>query len=79
MIDCIGTRLREIDPKRWETVPITFKTSFIGDEGFIDFRTIINVHDAVEREFGIDIKDRAILLTDVETAWGIVEHHHDAL
>jgi hypothetical protein len=34
LVDCVGTRLREIDPDRWEGVPITFKTNW-RDEGGI--------------------------------------------
>ena len=75
----MGTRLREIDPKRWEGVPITFKTSFLKHDGRVDFRTSINVHDALEKEFGIEVKDKAVLITSVELAFGIVNHHHDAL
>lgn len=28
IIKVVGEKLREIDPLRWETVPITFKTHF---------------------------------------------------
>ena len=45
----------------------------------MDFRTIINIHDAIEQEFGIEIKDKAALVIDMESAFAIVNHHHDAL
>ena len=79
VIDCVSTRLRRIDPKRWDTTPITFKTNFLDETGRVDFRTTINIHDALEREFGIDIKDKAMLINDIETAFFIVNNHHDAL
>ncbi len=78
IIDCVGTRLRELDPLRWDTVPITFKTTFRDASGYIDLRTIINVHDALEREFMIEIKDKHLLVTDIETAYYVVTQHHDS-
>ena len=33
LIDVVGTRLREIDPARWEAVPITFKTHWKDEDG----------------------------------------------
>ena len=38
----------------------------------------INIHDALEREFKMEIKDRNILITDVETAYYVVGQHHDS-
>ena len=62
IIKCVGDRLREIDPSRWNSTPITFKTKFTDDEGLACVRTSINIHDALEQEFGISIKDRHILV-----------------
>lgn len=36
-----------------------------GTRGYIDVDTSIQVHEALEREFGIDVKDRNVLITDV--------------
>ena len=78
IIDCVGTRLRELDPDRWNTVPITFKSDFRDSSGSVDLRTVINIHDALEREFGIEIKDRLVLISDIETAFAIVVAHEDS-
>jgi acyl carrier protein len=78
IVKVIGERLRRVDPGRWETVPITFKTHFRDENGYADIATAIHIHDALEREFGIDIKDRQILVTDVETAFYVVMQHHEA-
>ena len=66
IIKCVGQRLREIDRFRWDGVPITFKTNWLMDDDGIDVRTCILVHDALEREFCIDIDDRKIILTSIE-------------
>ena len=49
------------------------------DLGFSDIRTCINVHDAIEQEFGCDINDRATLISDFEMAYYIVMQSHDAI
>ena len=79
IINCVGERLRKVDPGRWETVPITFKTHFRDENGFADVTTSIHVHDALEREFGIEIKDKFVLVTDIETAFYVVLQHHDPM
>lgn len=76
---CIGEKLRKIDPQRWEEVPITFKTHFRSEGGDIDIYTSIHIHDALEKEFNIDIKDRNILVADMETAFYVVTQSHDAI
>ena len=78
IIECVGNRLRELDPSRWNTVPITFNTNFRDAAGNTDLRTVINIHDALEREFGIDIKDRQTLICDIPTAFYIVNAHEDS-
>ena len=60
-------------------VPISFNTHFRDEGGFIDVETAIQVHEALEREFGIQIKDRNILITDIETAYYVITQHHDAI
>lgn len=71
--------MRKIDPERWEDVPITFKTHFRDEEGYTDISTCVHIHEALEREFGIEIKDRQTLINDIETAFSIVMHSHEAL
>ncbi|KRW99698.1 hypothetical protein PPERSA_03499 [Pseudocohnilembus persalinus] len=79
IIKCVGERLRAYDLGRWEGVPITFQTHWRDESGHTDVSTAIHIHDALEREFGIDIKDRQVLITDIETAFYIVTSHHDPL
>lgn len=78
IINCVGERLRLLDPERWNTVPITFKTSFKDASGTMDLTTMINIHDALEREFGIEIKDRQTYITDIESAFYVVNQHEDS-
>ena len=78
IIDTVGKRLRKIDPLRWNSVPITFQTNFRDGFGNADIRTIMHVHDAIEQEFKIEIKDRNTLITDLEVAYYVVTQHHDA-
>jgi hypothetical protein len=39
----------------------------------------VQVHEAIEREFGIEVKDRNILIADMEMAYYVVIQHHDSL
>jgi hypothetical protein len=48
-------------------------------KGLSDIRTCIQVHDAIEREFGIDILDRNTLISDFELAYYVVMQSHDAI
>ena len=65
IIKVVGERLRHIDHNRWDGVPITFKTHWNSENGDIDIKTCILIHDAIEREFNIDIDDRKILMQGV--------------
>jgi hypothetical protein len=60
-------------------VPISFNTHWRDEGGYADIETSVHVHEALEKEFGIDVKDRNILITDVETAYYVVTQHHDSL
>lgn len=53
-------------------------THFRDEGGYSDVEACIHVHDALEKEFGIEIKDRAVLITDISMAFYIVTMHHDA-
>ena len=63
---------------KWNNTPFTFLTHFNDEGGYADVETCIHVHDAIEKEFGIEVKDRAVLITDISTAFYIVTMHHDA-
>lgn len=60
-------------------MPVSFLTHWRDEGGFADIETCVHVHDAIEREFGIEIKDRQVLITDIETAFHVVNLHHDAI
>ena len=47
-----------MDPNRWEGVPITYKTNWNSENDEICIKTCILIHDAIEREFNIDIDDK---------------------
>ena len=79
VIKCVGDRLRHIDPQRWDGVPITYKTNWNSENSDIDIRTCVLIHDALEREFNIDIDDRKMLIVSVEDAFHFVMSLHVAL
>ena len=79
VIKWVGQRLREIDMHRWDGVPITFKTHWKTETDGIDLRTTILVHDALEREFCIDIDDRKLLLNSIEEWFAFIMSEHNAL
>ena len=39
----------------------------------------IHIHEALEKEFNIDVKDKVTLVTDVEIAYYVVMKSHGAL
>ncbi len=76
----IGQRLSEYDPARWEGIPITFETKWVDmDWPHYDIRLCILVHDALEREFNIDIDDKKVLIGSIKQAFGFVMDSHAAL
>ena len=79
IIRCVGDRLRHIDPHRWDAVPITFKTNWSTPNGENDLRTAIHIHDALEREFNIEIDDRKDLMHGVEDCFHFIMSVHAAV
>lgn len=69
----------ERNPPITQGVPISFNTHWRDEGGFADIETSIHVHEALEKEFGIEVKDRNILITDVESAFYVVTQHHDSI
>lgn len=69
----------ERTPRLTQGVPISFNTHWRDEGGFLDIETCIHVHEALEHEFGIDIRDRHVLIGDVETAFYVVTQHHDSV
>lgn len=60
-------------------VPISFQTHWRDEGGYMDLDTCIQVHEALEREFGFEVKDKNFLIEDVSQAYHIVTQHHEAL
>lgn len=81
VISCVGNRLREYDPHRWNGVPITYKTVFNGVEAntVTDIACSIHIHDALEREFNIDIDDKKVLLRTVEDCVKHIMEDHKSI
>lgn len=79
IVKAVGERLRHMDPNRWDGVPVTFKTTWNSENDDIDIRACVLVHDAVEREFNVDIDDRKILLQSVEDVFHFLMPMHTAL
>lgn len=60
-------------------VPISFNTHWRDEGGRVDVATCVHISEALEKEFGIDVKDRHVLVTDIEMAYYVVTQSHDAL
>ena len=68
-----------MDPQRWDGVPITFTTNWNSENADIDIKACILIHDALEREFNIDIDDRKNLIVSVEDAFHFIMSLHTAI
>jgi hypothetical protein len=68
-----------IDHQRWDGIPVTYKTNWYDAGGINDIRTCVLIHDAIEREFNIDIDDRKILLQSIEDCFNFIMANHNAL
>ena len=53
-------------------MPVTFKTHWNSESSNINIKTCIMIHDALEREFNLDIDDRKILLQSIEDCFNFV-------
>ena len=60
-------------------MPVTFKTHWKDENEGVDVRTCVFVHDALEREFCIDIDDRKVLLNSIEECFAFILSEHSAL
>ena len=79
VINAVGQRLREQDPHRWEGTPVTFRTHWNDENGDIDIRTCVMVHDMLEREFNVDIDEKRILLQSIEECFDHIMNDHKAV
>ena len=57
-------------------MPITYQTVFNTHH---DVRTSVLVHDALEREFNIDVDDKKILLTNIKDSVNFILEMHAAI
>jgi hypothetical protein len=79
VIRCIRNRLMSYDPQRWQGVEISYHTNWLRPNGKVDVATCVQIHEALEREFKIEILDQRVLITDVSTACSIVSGEENAL
>jgi hypothetical protein len=79
VVKCIRERLLAYDPQRWQGVEISYNSHWNMADGSVDVGTCIQVHEALEREFKIEIKDQRALINDVAFACAIVTSEHGAL
>jgi hypothetical protein len=54
-------------------------TNWLRPNGKVDVATCIQVHEALEREFKIEIMDTRVLITDIATACSIVSGDENAV
>jgi hypothetical protein len=54
-------------------------TNWNDEGGYTDVATCVHIHDALEKEFGIEIRDRGILCHSVSVAFYVVMLHHDSI
>lgn len=72
VVKCIRERLLAYDPERWRGVEITYNSHWLKANGGVDIATCIQVHEALEKEFKMEIMDQRTLVTDVSSACAIV-------
>jgi hypothetical protein len=79
VVSCIRERLMAYDPQRWSGVEISYHTNWLRPNGKVDVATCIQIHEALEKEFKIEILDTRCLVTDVSTACSIVSGDESSL
>merc|ERR1711976_601484 len=80
VIKLVGQTLREYDPERWESVPITYETQWNNpDFPYVNIRQSILIHDAIEKEFNVDVDDKKILMSSVKEVVGFILENHAAV
>jgi hypothetical protein len=77
VIKCVRERLLTYDPERWTGVEISYNTHWLRPNGKLDIATCIQVHEALEREFKVEILDQRFLVVDVESACALVSGLED--
>ena len=72
IITCVRERLVQYDPLRWKDVEFSYETHWHRPNGKVDVATCIQVHEALEKEFKVEIMDTRTLISDIPTACSIV-------
>lgn len=75
VVKCIRERLVSYDPLRWKDVEFSYESHWLRSNGDVDVATCIQVHEALEKEFKIEIFDTRALIYDVSSACAIVSGH----
>ena len=77
IIKCVRDRLVAYDPERWSEVEFSYETHWLRQNGKVDVPTCIQVHEALEREFKVEIMDNRMLVTDVPAACALISGLED--
>ena len=72
VIKCVRERLVEYDPLRWNEVEFSYESHWLRPNGKVDVATCVQVHEALEKEFKVEIMDTRTLIYDIPTACAIV-------
>lgn len=72
VIKCVRERLVEYDPLRWNEVEFSYESHWLRPNGKVDVATCVQVHEALEKEFKVEIMDNRTLIFDIPTACAIV-------
>ena len=65
VVKTVTQALRGYNEQRWGDVDISYNSNWRRSDGKIDISTCIAVHEALEREFKIEIDDKKVLIADV--------------
>ena len=72
VIKCVRERLVSYDPQRWRDVEFSYESHWFRPNGKVDIATCVQVHEALEKEFKIEIIDARVLICDIPTACATV-------
>ena len=72
VVKCVRERLVEFDPQRWSEVEFSYESHWLRPDGKVDIATCIQVHEALEKEFKVEIMDTRALIFDIPSACALV-------
>lgn len=79
VIKCVRERLVKYDPQRWQDVEFSYESHWLRPNEQVDVATCIQVHEALEKEFKVEIMDARVLITDIPTACAIVSGYESLI